>query len=94
MRLDKTEMLALNKALEQISSPVFIFGSRIDDRKKGGDIDVLIFSSEDPLALSMKVARDFFTRCESKIDVVIVNPDAVSLTEKAFLNTLRMERFK
>ena len=38
MRLDKIEKEALKKSLMDFKGEVFLFGSRLDDGKKGGDI--------------------------------------------------------
>ncbi len=43
MRLDNTQKKALFKAIEGIDNETCLFGSRVDDMKKGGDIDILIF---------------------------------------------------
>ena len=87
MRIDTKEWDALKKALQGVKGDVFLFGSRLDDKKKGGDIDILIFSEENPFALSRAVAVNFFIECEEKIDVVVMNPNKLTEEQQAFLNT-------
>jgi len=94
MRLDAEEREALSKALSGIEGEVYLFGSRVDDSKKGGDIDILIFSGQKPLKLSNKVATNFFLHCEEKIDVVVLDPEKLSFEEKAFLNSLERIRIQ
>jgi len=93
MRLDCEEKLALQKALEGVKDEVFLFGSRVDDTKKGGDIDVLIFSEENSYHLSQEISTKFFLECEEKIDVVVMNPKQLTDEQKAFLNVIQKERF-
>jgi hypothetical protein len=40
---------------------------RFDDTKRGGDIDILIFSQKPSLDLSQKVTRDFLTIVKKKL---------------------------
>lgn len=93
MRLDPTERTALSKALAGINATqVFLFGSRVDDRAKGGDIDILVFSSDDPLELSRAVTTRFFMECEESIDVVVMDPQRLTAEQRAFVATLSTER--
>ena len=94
MRLDPLEKKALYGAIENIPGDVYLFGSRVDDHKKGGDIDILIFSSENPFSLSKRVSVAFNMICEEKIDVVVMNSDQLSNEQQAFLNTLTLEKLK
>ena len=46
MRLSDTDIMAIKKAVGQFddTARIFLFGSRVDDYKKGGDIDLLVLS--------------------------------------------------
>ena len=50
MRLKKFEVQIIKKAIHSLEPDVaiYLFGSRADDSKKGGDIDLLIFSRKIP----------------------------------------------
>lgn len=92
MRLDKTEKKALFYAVEEIDYPVFLFGSRVDNSKKGGDIDIVILSGEKKTDIMLEVERRFLSKCEEKIDVVILNPD--DSEDREFFHTLKKERIR
>jgi len=92
MRLDEEEKLALKYALEGIKGEVYLFGSRIDDSRKGGDIDILIFSEAEAYRLSQNVSVKFFKKCEEKIDVIVIDKNNLSKEQQAFLNTIKMEK--
>ena len=94
MRLDRIQKAALEKALGDMEGEVYLFGSRVDDNKKGGDIDILIFSDQDPYRLSTKVSVDFFMECEEKIDVIVMNPLKLTEAQKAFLKVIKKVRIK
>ena len=94
MRLDKQELNAIRKAIANINGEVYLFGSRVDDTKKGGDIDILIFSQENAFRLSQQVSIKFFMECEEKIDVVVMNQYELTEEQRAFLNVIKMEKFK
>lgn len=94
MRLDKIERAALAKAIEGVDAEVYLFGSRVDDKKKGGDVDLLVFSEEDPYHLSRQISVRFFMECEEKVDVVVMDPNNLTKEQKAFLNVIQKERIK
>ena len=90
MRLSPIEKDALIYALEGIDSPIYLFGSRTETSKKGGDIDLLIDSKSNPLQLSMQVSTRYFSKCEAKLDVVVVDLQNPTDEQTAFLSTLKL----
>lgn len=76
MRLSSEEIRGIKEALLEIDKKavVYLFGSRVDDNKKGGDIDLLIFSNK--MRLSQKIdfkIKLFDVLDEQKIDIVIAD---------------------
>ena len=94
MRLDALEKKALFNAINDIKGEVYLFGSRVNDNLKGGDIDILIFSQGSPFHLSRKVSVMFKMECDEKIDVIVMNPQKMTEEQQAFLNTLVLEKIK
>jgi len=73
IRLDECEKKALKEALKNFKGEVYIFGSRLDPDKKGGDIDLLLVPHEKvkPLELEIEIQTKFFMECEEDIDVLV-----------------------
>lgn len=76
MRLQDKQVEVLKNRLKIFSknAKLYLFGSRVDDTKKGGDIDLLIISD----TLTKKDLRlirvDFFKHFgEQKLDIVLDN---------------------
>lgn len=59
---------------------VFLFGSRVDDHKRGGDIDLLVVSDLQRNAMEaakiMAVAKIQLILGEQKIDMIVTNDPA------------------
>lgn len=61
---------------------VSLFGSRVDDAKRGGDIDLLVeipgaASADEVVRLRTLLAAQLYRRMgERRIDIVLTNPDA------------------
>ena len=74
MRLSKEQREFFKKFVKKISNDakVYLFGSRVDDNKRGGDIDILIVSKEIKKS-DLRVLRvEFFKRFgEQKIDIIL-----------------------
>ncbi len=78
MRLQKEQIDLLKTKLSEISpkAKVYLFGSRVDDSKKGGDIDLLIvcdkFSKKDIRSIRLEFFKQFG---EQKLDIVLDKGD-------------------
>lgn len=74
MRLKEYEKTAIVNTVKALDSAahVYLFGSRVDDAKKGGDIDLLVMSdnlkSDDKRAIKMKLHE---LLGEQKIDIIV-----------------------
>lgn len=74
LRISQEELNFLANEIKSIlpDSKLYLFGSRVDDNKKGGDIDILILSENKlPLSDKMKIKRKFYQNFgEQKLDLV------------------------
>lgn len=74
MRLTEKEVKSIKDIILELDSEalIYLFGSRVDDKKKGGDIDILILSSkiteENRRGIKMKL---YDALGEQKIDLLI-----------------------
>jgi len=94
MRLDQEQEVALQAAIEGVEGEVFLFGSRVDDTARGGDIDLLILTDAAPYELSKAVKRRFAERCDERIDVVVMDPEHLTREQDAFLRVIERERLQ
>jgi uncharacterized protein len=74
LRLSKTEIEAISQTIRHLDDQarICLFGSRADDRKRGGDIDLLILSeklSESDRGTIRLILHEKLG--EQKIDIVI-----------------------
>ncbi|MGH2575958.1 MAG: nucleotidyltransferase domain-containing protein [Ignavibacteria bacterium] len=79
MRLKENELSAIKKTISGFDpkAKIFLFGSRTDDEKKGGDIDVLILSEKINLGDKIKILKTLNNSIgEQKIDIVIAKDDS------------------
>ena len=86
MRLDKNDKNIILSTVESIfgNGKVYLFGSRLDEQKKGGDIDLYFVLQEHSNLFEKKIK--FLSRVkrelgEQKIDIVF-NTDNTRLIEK------------
>ena len=66
----------------------YLYGSRVDDAKRGGDIDLLIYSQQDSFPLSRKITLEFYKHCEEKIDVLVINPEKITEEQNLFIQSI------
>jgi len=93
MRLSDLEISAFKTKLHSLSpdAKLYLFGSRTDDAKKGGDIDLLIVSKELTKRDTRLLRVDFFDKFgEQKLDIVLddgafKNPFHQMIQKKAIL---------
>jgi len=93
MRLYQEQIKVLKDKLKTISSTakLYLFGSRVDDTKKGGDIDLLVVSKEMTKKDLRYLRIEFFKHFgEQKIDIVLddgefKNPFTKYIIKKAVL---------
>lgn len=74
MRLAAHEQSAIREAIHEADAEasIYLFGSRVDDEAKGGDIDLLVLSSKITLMMKLGIlARLHRTLGERKIDIVV-----------------------
>jgi len=78
MRLKESEQKAIVSTVNHLDNDasVYLFGSRVDDTKKGGDIDLLVLSgsltSDDKRSIKIKL---YELLGEQKIDLIIAADD-------------------
>ena len=77
MRLSPLERKALYKALDGYEGEVYLFGSRVRDDKKGGDIDILLKPRQQNkgFEISSQIRARFFLELDQDIDVVVYKED-------------------
>ena len=86
MRLTEQQIKIIRHVVENLAgnnARVTLFGSRVDDTKKGGDIDLLISLPElvqHPAELSAKISAQLIRRLEGrKVDVILSAPNLKDL---------------
>jgi predicted nucleotidyltransferase len=81
MRLSEDERRIVCETVEQRFGPkasVLLFGSRADDSRRGGDVDLLVevpMAPDDPLTAAVGLEIDVMRRLgERRIDVLLAYP--------------------
>jgi predicted nucleotidyltransferase len=93
MRLSEIEKKSITSHIRKHmqDASIYLFGSRIDDNKKGGDIDILVLA---PTKLVLRDKIDiklgFYKDCgEQKIDIVSYTFDEQDSFKRAILGAAK-----
>ena len=76
MRLSKDEINVLKNSLKKLSksAKIYLFGSRVDSSKRGGDIDLLIIDKNLTKRDLRELRVEFFKKFgEQKLDIILDN---------------------
>lgn len=94
MRLNPLQVDTIKNTTKAVfgeNTSVYLFGSRVDDTKKGGDIDLLIiptvdFEKERDKINSLKV-KLILSLGDQKIDIIVKRPSDVRYIIEVAINT-------
>ncbi len=86
MRLSAHEINSIKDTIKSVDQDarIYLFGSRVDNKKRGGDIDLLIFSHKLKEEDRFRIKRDLWEQIgEQKIDIIIVRDESDPFTRIA-----------
>ena len=89
MRLTEFEVSAIKQSVHAFDpgAKIFLFGSRVDDKKKGGDIDLIVLSDKITSSERRKIKLRIYDRIgEQKIDMV-VTPEITTAFHRIAVST-------
>ncbi len=77
MRLSNTELQALRAILGELdpAGRIYLYGSRADDTRRGGDIDIYLEASR-PIELKTRLLTQYRLQqaCDTRVDLLVKNP--------------------
>jgi predicted nucleotidyltransferase len=98
MRLKPEEIDAIRECVSAVfgpGAPVWLFGSRVDDHRRGGDIDLLLettLDAEERLRRRFRLLAQLQQRLgEQKIDLVLSNPNDPADTERLIVQAAKAQ---
>ncbi len=89
MRLSEHERCVIREAAAEVFGPdvrVMLFGSRVDDSRRGGDIDLFVETSDpaDIMTKKNRLASQLQMRLgEQKIDIVVASDSSRHIEQEA-----------
>lgn len=92
-RLDEVQKNALQNVFKDINGEIYLFDSRTDLNKRGGDVDILIISDTDePLKLKWDLQTKYLMEADESIDIVIFNRNKLTNSQQAFFESINKVR--
>ncbi len=92
-RLDEIQKQALINALDGVDGEIFLFGSRVDLNKKGGDVDILIFTdSSEQIELKWNIQNKYLMEADESIDVIVFNNNSMTNEQNIFISNINKVR--
>jgi predicted nucleotidyltransferase len=77
MRISPTELNALRAIIAALdpAGRLYLYGSRADDKRRGGDIDLYLEASR-PINLKDRLSAEYRLQlaCDTRVDLLIKNP--------------------
>ena len=93
MRLTSSEQQAISHAIHQVDvdALIYLYGSRVDDHAKGGDIDLLVLSPKIDLMKKLDIlARLHQSLGERKIDLSVYSDSTQPFARIAIQSGVRL----
>lgn len=93
MRLENYEVVAIKDSVKKMdeNAKIYLFGSRVDNSKKGGDIDILIFSQKLKKVDALEIKGYIYDKIgEQKIDILIVKDKSDPFTRIALKESIEL----
>jgi len=78
MRIDVTELQPIRAILGAVdpSDSIYLFGSRADERSRGGDIDLLLEATKPiDLGTALLLKYRLSAACDTKVDLLVKSPE-------------------
>lgn len=94
MRLTEKEKSAILESVRKLDpdADIYLFGSRTDDQKKGGDIDILVFSNKLTFKDKIRIKAELFEKIEEqKLDLLIAKDSSDPFVKMALNHGVRLQ---
>jgi uncharacterized protein len=91
LKREEIDIIKDSVAIFDPEAKVFLFGSRVDPNKKGGDIDLLVLSHTLKELDSLKILKKIYDRMEEqKIDILIASDTSEPFVKLALRNGVEL----